>query len=180
MKAWRYVQFSFMIICIILVAICSNAWADQGLPDGFAILREKMERQEIPEVDLSKFKLEFPDPIPDEIATLKGYLWSGQYVHPGRRGGHGGSVAYLFLARVDKETGEMTFSLAWDKGKQTKPGSKILKGKMNPEKQGKTILEGKDDSVFTLVVNDKDRLTLSTPAGGDAQMKKIGAITLPK
>ena len=83
MKVWRYAVFSLMVSFVILGGgICYQVEADEGLPDGFKILKEKMEKKEIPDADFAKFKFYIPDTVPDEINNLKGYLWSGKLIHP--------------------------------------------------------------------------------------------------
>jgi hypothetical protein len=159
MKVKHWFLVAFIISFFVLSAVCQGQNAE--LPDGLKILNEKMEKQEIPPVDFSKFKFEFPDKMPDEANIVKGYLWSGQHAHPVRRGGQGGAVTYLFLINFNKETGEMKFFRAWEKAAKIAYGWKILAGTFDPENKKKIDLQGKDESAFTIVINDKDHLTLS-------------------
>jgi len=178
MKVWCYIVFSFLVSFVIIGGgIGCKALADEGLPDGFKILKERMEKKEIPDADFAKFKFHIPDTMPDEINNLKGYLWSGQHIHPVFKST--GAVAYLFLINFNKETGEMAFFRAWEKVGQYKPGLTIMTGKVSPESKGKIELKAKDGSLFMLLIKDKDHLTLSSPAGYDANMKKIGTISPP-
>jgi hypothetical protein len=180
MKVWCSIVFIFMVSCIILSGgICCPAQADENLPDGLKILKELMEKKEIPEADFSKFKFHIPEAIPDEINNLKGYLWSGQFIHPVYKAGRTGAVAYLFLISFNKETGEMWLYRAWEKVGKFNPGWTILTGKVSAESKGKIELKAKDGSIFMLLVKDKDRLTISSPGGYDADMKKIGTISPP-
>lgn len=138
-----------------------------------------MEKNEIPNVNFTKFKFAFPDTIPDEISILKGYLWSGQAASLVRRGGHGGAVSYLFLINLNKETGEMRFFRAWEKAAKMPFGWKILTWKLDPGDKQRIDLQAKDGSVFTIIIHDKDRLTVRSPTGYDAEMRKIGTISPP-
>jgi hypothetical protein len=180
MKVWRYVVFSLMVSFFILGGgICCKALADEGLPDGFKILKERMEKKEIPDADFAKFKFHIPEAVPDEINNLKSYLWSGQHIHPVYKAGRAGAVAYLFLINFNKETGDMVLFRAWEKVGQYKPGWTIMTGKVSPESKGKIELKTKDGNPFILLIKDKDHLTLSSPGGYDADMKKIGTISPP-
>jgi hypothetical protein len=178
MKVWCYIVFSFVVSFVIIGGgICCKALADEGLPDGFIILKERMEKREIPDADFAKFKFHIPEAVPDEINNLKGYLWSGQLMHPVFKSA--GAVTYLFLINFNKETGEMAFFRAWEKAGQYKPGLTIMTGKVSAESKGKIELKAKDGSLFMLLIKDKDHLMLSSPAGFDANMKKIGTISPP-
>ena len=115
-----------------------------------------MENQDIPTVDFSKFTFEFPDTIPDEVHTIKGYLWSGQHAHSVRRGGHGGAVSYLFIISYDKETGKMRFYRCWEMAAKMPFGWKILTGKTDAGNKRKIELTGKVGSIFELVIDDGD------------------------
>ena len=179
MKVWRYVVFSLMVSFVILGGgICCKVLADEGLPDGFKILKERMEKKEIPDADFAKFKFHIPEAVPDEINNLKGYLWSGNLFIPFIET-EAGAVTYLFLINFNKETGEMAFFRAWEKAGQFKPGLTIMTGKVSAESKGKIELKAKDGSLFMLLIKDKDHLTLSSPGGYDADMKKIGTISPP-
>jgi len=178
MKVWRYVVFSLMVSFVILGGgICYQVEADEGLPDGFKILKEKMEKKEIPDADFAKFKFHIPEAVPDEINNLKGYLWSGQLMHPVIKSA--GHVTYLFLINYNKETGEMAFFRAWERAGKYNQGLTIMTGKVSAESKGKIELKAKDGSLFMLLIKNKDHLMLSSPAGFDADMKKIGTISPP-
>jgi hypothetical protein len=180
MKGWHWILVSFIVSCIILGGRDCGAQDAGNLPDGLTILRDKMEKKEIPDADFSKFKFGFPESIPDEINIIKGFLWSGQHVHPVRRGGHGGAVTYLFLINYNKETGEMSVYRAAEKAVKTPSGWKILTGKIEGDSKRKIELTGKDGSIFQLVIDDRDHLTLSSPSGYDARMTKMGTISPPQ
>jgi len=168
------------VSCVILGGgVYYQAGAGEGLPDGFKILQEKMEKNEIPTTDLTKFKYTFPDTMPDEIQILRGYLWCGQHAHTTARGGQGGAVAYLFLINFNKETGEMRVFRAWERAAKIPAGSKILTGKLDPGDKRRIDLQAKDGSAFTIIINDKDNLTVRSPTGYDGEMKKIGTISPP-
>ena len=180
MKVWRHIGLSFIVSCVILGGgVYYQAGAGEGLPDGFKILQEKMEKNEIPTTDLTKFKYTFPDTMPDEIQILRGYLWCGQHAHTTARGGQGGAVAYLFLINFNKETGEMRFFRAWERAAKIPPGSKILTGKLDSGDKRTIDLQAKDGSAFTIIINDKDHLTVRSPTGYDGEMRKIGTISPP-
>jgi hypothetical protein len=177
MKVWRYIVFSLMVSFFIIGGgICCKALADEGLPDGFKILKERMGKKEIPDADFAKLKFDIPDTMPDEINNLKGYLWSGQHIHPIYKAG---AVAYLFLINFNKETGDLAFFRAWEKAGQFTPGWTIMTGKVSVESKGKIELKTKGGNPFILLIKDKDHLTLSSPGGFDADMKKIGTISPP-
>ena len=181
MKVWRYVMFSLMVSFVILGGgICYQVAADEGLPDGFKILKEKMEKNEIPNVDFTQFKFFTPGSVPDEINNLKGYLWSGKLVHPAYVAYKEGPTAYIFLVNYNKETGDITIFYAFEKMGQTKPGRAVLRGKVGTEDKGRIELKAGDGSPFSLMIKDKENLTLrSGPSGRDADMKKIGTISPP-
>ena len=181
MKVWCYVVFSLMVSFVILGGgICYQVEADESLPDGFKILKDKMEKNEIPNVDFTKFKFFTPDVAPDEINNLKGFLWSGRLIHPTYIAHKEGPVAYLFLVNYNKETGEMTIFYAFEAGEKTKPARAVLRGKVGTEDKGRLELKSGDGSPFMLLIKDKDRLTLrSGSSGRDADMKKIGTISSP-
>lgn len=73
MKRLHSIFISFIIIFFVLGGIHCNAQDGGNLPDGMEILKEKMDRQEIPVVDFSKIKFEFPETMPDELSFIKGY-----------------------------------------------------------------------------------------------------------
>jgi hypothetical protein len=181
MKVWRYVVFSLMVSFVILGGgICYQVEADEGLPDGFKILKEKMEKNEIPNVDFTQFKFFTPGSVPDEINNLKGYLWSGKLIHPAYIAHKEGPIAYLFLVNYNKETGDITIFYTFEAGEKTKPGRAALRGKVGTEDKGKIELKTGDGSPFTLMIKDKEHLILrSGPSGRDADMKKIGTISSP-
>jgi hypothetical protein len=74
----------------------------------------------------------------------------------------------------------MKFFRAWEKAAKIAYGWKVLAGTFDPENKKKIDLQGKDESAFTIVINDKDHLTLSSPAGYDALLTKIGTVIPPK
>jgi len=179
MKVWRYVVFSLMVSFVILGGgICCKALADEGLPDGFKVLKEKKEKKEIPAADFAKFKFEIPDKLPDEITNLKGYLWSGTSSHPARVKGQG-TATYLFLIGFNQQTGEMSFFRAWEAAPRTDPGWAILTGKTDTEDKGRIALTSKSGNPFTLLIKNKDSLVVRSPSGYEADMKKIGTINPP-
>jgi hypothetical protein len=180
MKVWRYIVFSFIASCVIFGGgICYRVGADEGLPAGLKILKEKMEKKEIPDVDFAKFKIIIPDTMPDEINNLKGYLWSGRSTHSAHIAYREGSVGYLFLIDYNKETGEMTVFYAWEAGAKIKPGRAVLRGNVGTEDKGRIELKSEGGSPFILLMKNKDHLTLRSHSGYEADMKKIGTISPP-
>jgi hypothetical protein len=179
MKVFSGMTSIFLQICIILCGICCHAQNAGGVPDGFQILKERMAKQEIPAVDFSKFKFEFPDTVPDELNIIKGYLWQGQHFHPVRRG-QAGPVAYLFLVSFNKETREISFFRAYEQTAKTPSGWGILSGRFDSNNNRKIDLQTKDGTSFVIIINDKDHLTAKAHTGYEAHMKKIGAISSPK
>jgi hypothetical protein len=160
--------------------ICYQVEAAEGLPDGFKILKEKMEKNEIPNVDFTQFKFFTPDVVPDEINNLKGYLWSARLIHPAYRAHKEGPIAYIFLVNYNKETGDITIFYAFEAGEKTKPGRAVLRGKVDTSDKGRIELKSGDGSLFMLMIKDKENLTLrSGSSGRDADMKKIGTISSP-
>jgi len=142
MKVWRYVVFSLMVSFVILGGgICYQVEADEGLPDGFKILKEKMEKNEIPNVDFTQFKFFTPGSAPDEINNLKGYLWSGKLIHPAYIAHKEGPIAYIFLVNYNKETGDITIFYTFEAGEKTKPGRAALRGKVSTEDKGRIELK---------------------------------------
>jgi hypothetical protein len=159
--------------------ICYQVEADEGLPDGFKILKEKMEKNEIPNVDFTQFKFFTHGSVPDEINNLKGYLWSGKLIHPAYTVKEG-PIAYLFLVNYNKETGDITIFYTFEAMGKFQSGRAVLRGKVGAEDKGRIELKAGDGSPFSLMIKDKEHLTLrSGPSGRDADMKKIGTISPP-
>jgi hypothetical protein len=181
MKVWRYVVFSLMVSFVILGGgICYQVEADEGLPDGFKILKEKMDKKEIPAADFAKLKFEISDKLPDEITNLRGYLWSGTSSHPAMvKARSQGTATYLFLIGFNQQTGEMSFFRAWEAAQRTDPGWAILTGKTDAEDKGRIALTSKSGNPFTLLIKNKDSLVVRSPNGYEADMKKIGTISPP-
>jgi hypothetical protein len=181
MKRWRYAVFSLMVSFVILGGgICYQVEADEGLPDGFKILKEKMEKKEIPAADFAKLKFEISDKLPDEITNLRGYLWSGTSSHPAMvKARSQGTATYLFLIGFNQQTGEMSFFRAWEAAQRTDPGWAILTGKTDAEDKGRIALTSKSGNPFTLLIKNKDSLVVRSPNGYEADMKKIGTISPP-
>lgn len=177
MKAKQCILVGFIGICIMMSGTCGHTGAAAGLPDGFEVLKEKMEQKEIPDVDFARLKFNIPDNLPEEINSIKGYLWSGKNAHPAF---YGGVVAHLFLLSYNRETGEMVFFTAWESGLKTKPGWNILTGKANAEDKRRIELKSRTGSgVYILLIKNKDLLILRAYDGYEADMKKIGMITPP-
>ena len=183
MKIWHYLVLSLMALCVILGGgIYSQAWADEGLPDGLKILKEKMAKKDLPDADFAKFEFDIPDKLPDEINNLKGYLWSAQYWHPVWSSLYKrttGAISYLFLLNYNKETGDIGCFAAWEAPSQGKPSWTILTGKIDAENKGKIELRTKYGNTFKLVIKNKDNVELHLPSGWEANMKKIGTISPP-
>lgn len=173
MKGWRNVLLGLIGLCVILGGMCCYAGADVNLPDGFQLLKQKMEKKELPFVDLKRFKFDIPDNIPDEIAKLKGYLWCGRFYHIFRGPGTGLVESYLFLLKYHRETGEMEFVRFWGTGWQT------LKGKIAAEEKGRIELHTSTGSLFILLLRSKDHVVVRAYDGFEADMKKIGTILPP-
>jgi hypothetical protein len=180
MKVSRCMVSVLMASCIVL---CGGIWyqteADESWPDGFKILREKMEKNEIPTVDFGQFRFALPDEIPDEINSIKGFLWSGRNTHPAYIAHKTGAVAYLFLINYNKVTEEMTIFYTWGAADKLKPGATALRGKASTEDKNKIELKSRDGSPFTLLIKDKDHLTVRAPSGYEGDLKKIGTISPP-
>ena len=134
MKVWRYVVFSLMVSFVILGGgICCKALADEGLPDGFKILKEKMEKKEIPDADFAKFKFHIPETVPDEITNLRAISGVGRS-HPATKLREQGLLHISFLLTLtSKQEKCRSFGLGRQRPR-TKPGWTILTGKVDTER----------------------------------------------
>lgn len=169
---------SFIIIFFVLGGIYCNAQDGGSLPDELKILKEKIDKQEIPTVDFSKIKFEFPETMPDELSFIKGYLCHGQHFSPVNL--RGVVFAYLFLVSFNKETREISFFRAYEKTARVPSGWGILSGRFDLNNNRKIALQAKDGGFFVLIINDKDHLTVKAPNGFEAQMTKMVTISPPK
>jgi len=71
MKGKLDIILGLVVLCILFVGISHHVMADAGLPDGFEVLKKKMEQKEIPNVDFAKLKFDIPDNLPEEINNIK-------------------------------------------------------------------------------------------------------------
>jgi hypothetical protein len=177
MKSLQFILISLVAMWFSFGSVVYCAETAGNFPDGFGILKKKMEQGSIPKADFSGLKMSFSDTLPDEINDLRGYLWSGQYVHPHYKGG---PLAYLILLSYDKEEGEMFFFNAWESGTRTKPGWNIIRGKVDKQNSNRIELRSDySDAPFILRIRSKDSMLFLGASGFEADMKKIGIIKVP-
>ncbi len=147
------------------------------LSDGFVILESKMEQGAIPRVDLGKIKSEIPQNLPAHLRSVGGYLWSGFYTISGTSRGNRmpGVTVYFFLAGYDKDSGEMKFFRAWERGMRVNAGWHIMTGKADTE-QGESILLRAIGGYTQTLLIDKAGVALRGPEGYEARLSRIGTI----